>query len=101
MISSLTEHPQKCLKVEYLGRSNTIFKNLVLEDFGTIRIRFYNYVVEEDLTHKLVITKYIIYLEHHSVCLLVRIETPPPPLLSQASVATSQEPKGVKHSPSV
>ncbi len=40
MISSLTEHTRKCLKVEYLGESNTIFKNLVWQALGTIRIRF-------------------------------------------------------------
>jgi hypothetical protein len=38
MIASLTEHTRKCLKVESLAESNTIFKILVLQALGTIRI---------------------------------------------------------------
>jgi hypothetical protein len=41
-ISSHAEHARKCLKVEYCisAESNKIFKNLVLQARGTIRIRF-------------------------------------------------------------
>ncbi len=41
MISSLTEHMWKCfIKSNISAESNTIFKNLVLQALGTIRIRF-------------------------------------------------------------
>jgi hypothetical protein len=39
-ISLHSEHARKCLKVEYLVESNTIFKNLVLQALGIIRFGF-------------------------------------------------------------
>ncbi len=40
MISSLTEHTRKCLKVEYLGRIEYDFQKSRVTGFGTVRIWF-------------------------------------------------------------
>jgi hypothetical protein len=42
LLHGLAEHiyTRKCKKSNILAESNTIFKNIVLQDLGTIRIRF-------------------------------------------------------------